>query len=217
MYGAAEFPVKRVEECRTLAWFANPELQLEPADLSSRLGMWSYKISSKIASHTLIPHKGLCKYRKCSIHFRVFHVCETWLIWEPTMIIFLCVVYGGPPQRPSLVLWQASENWCLGQCELLPSDCPGFREFWRDDRDGCTCASSQRLERCRCVLPLYIVWFTLVSQYRIYVYWYIIYNVYIYYDATCYSYLIFMFLFPACHDILLFDMWHFKESKSSAS
>lgn len=47
MYGAAEFPVKRVEECRTLAWFANPELQLEPADLSSRLGMWSYKISSK--------------------------------------------------------------------------------------------------------------------------------------------------------------------------
>lgn len=147
MYGAAEFLVKRVEECRTLAWFANPELQLEPADLSSRLGMWSCKISSKIASHGLIPHKGLCKYRKCSIHFRVFHVCETWLIWEPTMIIFLCVVYGdvteiakpgrtkvvvylpvsGPPQRPSLVLWQASENWCLGQCELLPSDCPGFQ------------------------------------------------------------------------------------------
>lgn len=107
----------------------------------------------------------------------------------------------------------------LGSVNCFHQIVRAFREFWRDDRDGCTCASSQRLERCRCVLPLYIVWFTLVSQYRIYVYWYIIYNVciYIYYDATCYSYLIFMFLFPACHDILLFDMWHFKESKSSAS
>eukprot|EP00434_Breviolum_minutum_P018984 symbB.v1.2.016737.t1/scaffold1277.1/size127245/1 len=31
-------PIVRLtaQECRTLAWFANPELQLEPADLSSR-------------------------------------------------------------------------------------------------------------------------------------------------------------------------------------
>lgn len=168
----------------------------------------------------------------------MFHVCETWLIWEPTMIVFY-VVYGdvtdiakpgrtkvvvylpvsGPPRSPSLVLCQASENWCLGQCELLPSDCPGFQGILEGWSWWMYMRFISKIGKVQMCPTLYIIWFTLVSQYRIYVYLYEIYNVciYIYYDATRYSYLIFMFLFPACHDILLFNMWHLKESKSSAS
>ena len=30
------------QECRSLAWFAEPQLQLQPPDLSARLGTWVF-------------------------------------------------------------------------------------------------------------------------------------------------------------------------------